>query len=103
MIKGNFLEVRAVVQNSINETILPKSSNIVTENIEQAYQQSIMSEQNLYVPTKRYKKMTHKNDIREAMVKGYTEMSQINLTICSECLHLEYEAEHMVERLVCGG
>ena len=47
--------------------------------------------------------MTHKNDIREAMVKGYTEMSQINLTICSECLHLEYEAEHMVERLVCGG
>lgn len=103
MIKGNFLEVRAVVQNSINETILPKSSNIVTENIEQAYQQSITSEQNLYVPTKQYKKMTHKNDIREAMVKGYTEMSQINLTICSECLHLEYEAEHMVERLVCGG
>ena len=43
------------------------------------------------------------NQIREALMKGYVEMSHINLSICSECLHAEYEAEHMVERLVSGG
>lgn len=42
------------------------------------------------------------NQIREALMKGYVEMSQINLSICSECLHVEYEAQHMVERLVSG-
>ncbi|CAM5216489.1 CopG family transcriptional regulator/antitoxin EndoAI OS=Ureibacillus acetophenoni OX=614649 GN=SAMN05877842_111146 PE=4 SV=1 [Ureibacillus acetophenoni] len=29
-------------------------------------------------------------------MKGYVEMSQINLSISSECLHAEYEAEHTV-------
>ena len=43
------------------------------------------------------------NQIREALMKGYVEMSHINLTICRECLQAEYEAEHMVERLVSGG
>ena len=43
------------------------------------------------------------NQMREALEKGYVEMSQINLSICSECLHLEYEADHIVERLVTGG
>lgn len=43
------------------------------------------------------------NQIREALIKGYVEMSQLNLSICRECLHAEYEAEHMVERLVSGG
>ncbi|WP_010307242.1 hypothetical protein [Kurthia senegalensis] len=38
--------------------------------------------------------------IRELMVKGYEEMSQINLTICSECLHVEYEAEHAIGRIL---
>lgn len=41
--------------------------------------------------------------IREALIKGYVEMAQINLSISSECLHAEYEAEHTVERLVSGG
>ncbi|MEG0259806.1 MAG: hypothetical protein RR595_01325 [Lysinibacillus sp.] len=43
------------------------------------------------------------NQVREAMIKGYVEMSHINLSIASECLHAEYEAQHMVERLVSGG
>lgn len=43
------------------------------------------------------------NQIREALKKGYVEMSAINLTICRESLHLEYEAEYIVERLVSGG
>ena len=47
----------------------------------------------------RYKQPNH---IREALKKGYVEMSHINLLICNECLHAEYEADHMVERLVSG-
>ena len=43
------------------------------------------------------------NQIREAMRKGYVEMSSINLSIASECLYAEYEAQHTVERLVSGG
>lgn len=43
------------------------------------------------------------NLIREAMKKGYVEMSSINLSIASECLQAEYEAQHTVERLVSGG
>lgn len=43
------------------------------------------------------------NQIREAMMKGYVEMSSINLSIASECLYAEYEAQHTVERLVSGG
>jgi len=43
------------------------------------------------------------NQIREALKKGYVEMSAINLMICRESLHLEYEAEYIVERLVSGG
>lgn len=52
-----------------------------------------------------YSFSSHKqsNQIREALIKGYVEMSQLNLSICRECLHAEYEAEHMVERLVSGG
>lgn len=41
--------------------------------------------------------------IREAMMQGYLEMSHINLSICGECLHAEYEAHDTTERLVSGG
>ncbi|MBF4501173.1 transcriptional regulator [Savagea sp. SN6] len=41
--------------------------------------------------------------LREIMMKGYVEMSQINLKIATECLHVEYEAQHTMERLVSGG
>lgn len=101
---GNFLEVLVVLRNNVNETVLQMSSSLISEEIEQAYQNTVSkNEDSLYVPTKRYRKNDLKNDMREAMIKGYGEMSQINLLICSECMHLEYEAEHMVERLVCGG
>ena len=43
------------------------------------------------------------NQIREALKKGYVEMGQLNLTICKECLHAEYEAQHTLEHLVSGG
>ena len=41
--------------------------------------------------------------IREALMKGYVEMSHINLTICLESQYAEYEAQHTTERLVSGG
>jgi len=63
------------------------------------------SARNEYVVIATRRLSTHKqpNQIREALMKGYVEMSQINLSISSECLHAEYEAEHTVERLVSGG
>ena len=56
-----------------------------------------------YMSAENFSKQKQPNQIREALMKGYVEMSHINLTICSECLHAEYEAQHVVERLVSGG
>nr|WP_306460165.1 transcriptional regulator [Ureibacillus chungkukjangi] len=66
-------------------------------------QKSRESESYVYISSRRLSTHKQPNQIREALMKGYVEMSQINLNICSECLHAEYEAEHMVERLVSGG
>ena len=58
----------------------------------------------VYVSTQRVTKNIYDSyQIREAMIKGYVEMSQINLSIACECSHAEYEAEHTTERLVSGG
>lgn len=57
----------------------------------------------VYISTKRYVSNSDASIIREAMIKGYVEMSQINLKISAECLHAEFEAQHTVERLVSGG
>lgn len=48
-------------------------------------------------------KLEQQKLIREALMKGYVEMSQINLTICLESQYAEYEAQHTTERLVSGG
>ncbi|EGA88676.1 Programmed cell death antitoxin YdcD [Planococcus halocryophilus Or1] len=58
----------------------------------------------IYVSTNRVTKNLYDSyHIREAMIKGYVEMSQINLSIACECSHAEYEAEHTTVRLVSGG
>jgi CopG family transcriptional regulator/antitoxin EndoAI len=57
----------------------------------------------VYVSTKRNMTDHEADTIREAMMIGYVEMSQINLRIAKECLHAELEAQHTVERLVSGG
>lgn len=58
----------------------------------------------IYVSTQRVTKNVYDSyHIREAMIKGYVEMSQINLSIACECSHAEYEAEHTTVRLVSGG
>ena len=56
-----------------------------------------------YESTNRFRQQIQSNQIREALMKGYVEMSQLNLSICRECLHAEYEADYMMERLVNGG
>ena len=48
-------------------------------------------------------KQDQQKQIREALMKGYVEMSHINLTICTECQHAEYDAQHTTEQLVSGG
>ena len=48
-------------------------------------------------------KQEQQKQIREALMKGYVEMSHINLTICMECQFAENEAQHTTERLVSGG
>jgi hypothetical protein len=48
-------------------------------------------------------KQEQQKQIREALKKGYVEMSHINLTICTECQYAEYDAQHTTERLVSGG
>ncbi|MGG0658147.1 transcriptional regulator [Rummeliibacillus pycnus] len=91
-------------QKRTEEVLIQLPERIVSEKIEQAYNQITKNTNEcVYIPTKRSIQTKQKNHMREAMVKGYVEMSQINLSICSECLHVEYEAEHMVERLVSGG
>jgi len=66
-------------------------------------QKSARNEEYVVIATRRLSTHKQPNQIREALMKGYVEMSQINLSISSECLHAEYEAEHTVERLVSGG
>jgi CopG family transcriptional regulator/antitoxin EndoAI len=100
------VEVLALSQRRMEKVLIQLPKIKVSENIEQAYKEitnTKNTDEFVYIPTKRFIHTTQKNHMREAMVKGYAEMSQINLSICSECLHVEYEAEHMVERLVSGG
>lgn len=102
------MEVLVVYAKKLNnialeDVIVKQQQNIVNE-FKRSFEESYFSE-NLVgsMSTKRFSKHEQPNLIREALIKGYVEMSHINLTICSECLHAEYEAEHMVERLVSGG
>ena len=55
------------------------------------------------ITTNSISKQEQQKQIREALMKGYVEMSHINLTICTECQQAEYEAQHTTERLVSGG
>ncbi|WP_205536264.1 transcriptional regulator [Paenisporosarcina cavernae] len=64
---------------------------------------AVSQEEYVYISTKKVINQVEPNLIREAMMRGYVEMSHINLTLASESLHLEYEAEHTWERLVSGG
>lgn len=74
--------------NEIEHTVVHRESN---------------REDFVYVSTKRYESNQEPETIREELMKGYIEMSKINLKIATECMHAELEAQHKVERIVSGG
>ena len=87
----------------IREVIVKIPKRMLNENEHTVVHQEPERGDFVYISTKRYVSDYEPDTIREAMIQGYLEMSQINLKIASECLHVEYEAQHTVERLVSGG
>ena len=87
-------EIRSVLLNEQEEMFAA---------YKQSYNFNADSSMTEFTAVKRLSSIKQSNQIREALMKGYVEMSQLNLSICRECLHAEYEAEHVVERLVSGG
>ena len=100
MKKGNgmLVEVLVVYANQLEEVVM---SERMFNEFQQTLGRCLVHES--HCSTHTFAKRGQLNQMREALMKGYVEMSNINLSICSECLHLEYEAEHIVERLVTGG
>ena len=85
------------------EAIIQLPKQMVNEGEKTVKQSLTKSETVVSIQANEYFKKGQSNLIREAMIKGYVEMSHINLSICTECLHAEYEAQHTTERLVSGG
>lgn len=85
------------------EAIIQLPKQMVNEGVKVVKKSLTGSEIVGRVQANEYFKKEQSNLIREAMMKGYVEMSHINLSICTECLHAEYEAQHTTERLVSGG
>jgi CopG family transcriptional regulator/antitoxin EndoAI len=85
------------------EAVIELPKQMVSGGVKIVNQSFAKSENIVRVQANEYIKKGQANLIREAMMKGYVEMSHINLSICTECLHAEYEAQHTTERLVSGG
>lgn len=92
------LEVLAMYKIKFEEQTVAVQGSLLLQKKEVLEEQSFVR-----VSTRANLWQDQPNQIREAMKKGYVEMSSINLSIASECLHAEYEAQHTVERLVSGG
>ena len=67
-----------------------------------AEQEDLSRNECIYRSTKMYIRERRKKQTQDAMRRGYMEMAKINLSMASEALQAEYEAEHTVERLVSG-
>ncbi len=88
---------------NMKEIIVKIPKRMLNENEHTVVHQEPGREDFVYISTRRYVTDYESDTIREEMMKGYVEMSQINLKIATECLHVEFEAQHTVERLVSGG
>lgn len=98
------LEVFAVYEKKKNELVIALPKQSVKELGEMFERSAVLKdEETVYVSARKLVRHMQPKQIREALIQGYVEMSHINLSICWECLHAEYEAEHTVERLVSGG
>lgn len=91
------------VNKNIKEVIVKIPKRMLNENEHTVVHQELDRGDSVYISTKRYVTDYESATIREEMMNGYLEMSQINLRIATECLHVEFEAQHTVERLVSGG
>jgi len=106
------VEVLIVFVNKIENEKVITSNNIVkneyTNYLNELFERYAISElteynTNISISINSISKQEQQKQIREALMKGYVEMSHINLTICMECQYAEYEAQHTTERLVSGG
>ena len=88
---------------NMKEIIVKIPKRMLNENEHTVVHQELDRGDFVYISTKRYVTDYESDTIREEMMNGYLEMSQINLKIAKECLHVEFEAQHTVERLVSGG
>lgn len=88
---------------NMKEIIVKIPKRMLNENEHTVVHQELDRGEFVYISTKRYVTDYESDTIREEMMNGYLEMSQINLRIATECLHVEFEAQHTVERLVSGG
>ena len=88
---------------NFKEVIVKIPKRMLNENEHTVVHQELDRGDFVYISTKRYVTDYESDTIREEMMNGYLEMSQINLGIATECLHVEFEAQHTVERLVSGG
>jgi len=88
---------------NMKEIIVKIPKRMLNENEHTVVHQELDRGDFVYISTKRYVTDYESDTIREEMMNGYLEMSQINLKIATECLHVEFEAQHTVERLVSGG
>ena len=91
------------VNKNMKEIIVKIPKRMLNENEHTVVHQELDRGDSVYISTKRYVTDYESDTIREEMMNGYLEMSQINLKIATECLHVEFEAQHTVERLVSGG
>jgi len=89
--------------DATTEILVELPQHLLTELDGFVKQENVNRSEFIYQATKMYLRERKKRQIREAMRRGYMEMSKINLTIASEAFLAEYEAEHTVERLVSGG
>jgi CopG family transcriptional regulator/antitoxin EndoAI len=90
-------------KKNVREVIVKIPKRMLNENEHTVVHQEPERGGFVYISTKRYESDYEPDTIREAMIKGYVEMSQINLKIATECLYVEFEAQHTMERLVSGG
>lgn len=91
-------------KKSKREVIVKIPKQMLNENEHTIVPEMPCCEEFVYISTKRYETSPQAEEIREELMKGYVEMSAINLTIAVECSHLEYEAhDKLLERYVIGG
>lgn len=79
------------------------SNRLQQQNEDAIFQWEQVQEDFVYMTKEKHIENGEASLIREAMIRGYVEMSQINLNIAAECLYAEFEAQHTVERCVSGG